>query len=112
MVAPMEYRQDSPESHGYENESDEYESTRQQIQVMMQHSSPDDVSDMLVVLSNICEYRALMAAPDVKTSAWYSAVQALCRSSLRALDSIPDGPRPNIKLENQSLYWPDVEKLH
>ncbi len=112
MVAQMEYRQDTPQSHGYENESDEYEDTRQQIQMLVSHSSPDEVCDMLLVLSNICEYRALMANPDPKTQTWYTAVQELCREMLSVLDSIPDGPRPNIKLENHSLYWPDSNKTH
>ena len=110
--ASMEYRQDTPEQHGYENDSEELMGTRDQVQQLMSHSDPEYICDMLLVLANICEHRCLMTGPGFEIAKWYSAVQSLARFALRTLDTIPNGPRPSIKLENQMLYWPDFEKMH
>jgi hypothetical protein len=112
MDTQMEYRQDTPEQHGFTSEQEEYVGMREQIQDIMEHSCPEDVIDMLLILANICDYRSLMSEPDGKTASWYTMTKYMLRNILSVADRIPSGPRPNFKLENQSLYWPDTEQTH
>jgi hypothetical protein len=108
----MEYRQESHERHGYESEADEYEGMRNYIQTLMGNSGPDEVIDMFVVLANVCDYRAMATLADKQTSGWYRMVELMCREAVKVLANVPNGPRPNIKLENAGLYWPDIEQSH
>ena len=112
MDTPMEYRADAPEAHGYEDATEQLLGMRYQIQMMMEHSSPEDIIDMLLILSNICEFRATMSAPSKPMMEWYGMVKELTRGALAVLDKVKDGARPDIKLENQLLYWPNFDQTH
>jgi len=108
----MEYRQEPASAHGYDNEQDEYLGMRQHIQMMMENSQPANICDMLLILANICDYRALGAASSQPVSDWYNNMSAICRGSMIALERLEPSARPNIKLENQMLYWPEFEVSH
>lgn len=112
MNISPEYRYDSPESQGFENEQEEYHTMREQVQDLMYHSEPEDVADMLLILANVCEYRAMVSGGNEMKSLWYTIVQELTRGALDVVGSIKSGPRPDYKLENKGLYWPEPNQTH
>lgn len=107
----MEYRQTTPEDNGFDNADEEREAMHDYIQVMMSKSGPDDLLDAALILTNICEHRALAYAHNPRMHSWYTLCGYLMRNNLRILSSLP-GFKPQVKLEDPLLYYPTPTTFH
>jgi hypothetical protein len=107
----LEYRSPSPEDNGYEDEKDESAHLRGFIQHMMFTSGPDDLLDTLLVITNICELRALLIN-DVAVKAWYTDTAKVVRNLLDIACNKRATFKPLDRLENQDLYFPDTGITH
>lgn len=98
----MEYRLTPPTDEGFVNEEDEYLAMRDYVSNMMESSDPEGVADVILSLANVCEMQALTNGTRQE---WYAAAGMLLRECLVALNA--PYARPNIKLQNQMLYFPE-----
>jgi len=103
---PVVYRVSQSAEEGFETPQAEYEAMHDYAQNMLVSTDPNDVMDTLCMLANVCEFRALAAFPHPIASWWFRAA-SVARASLLALNT--SYAKPNAKIENQALYFPDVE---
>jgi hypothetical protein len=103
----MLYRVSQAAESGFADAAEEFEAMRDHAQEMMTTADQNDIMDTLVMLANVCEFRALSAPTTPEQAIWWSNAAALARAMLHMLN----GPRaaPNAKLENPMLYFPDVD---
>lgn len=106
MSEPIIYRVSQSADDGFETPQAEYESMRDYAQNMLASTDPNDVMDTLCMLANVCEFRALAASPHPIAN-WWAGAASCARASMAALNT--SYAKPNAKLENQALYFPDVE---
>lgn len=106
---PMLYRMRSAEDAGFESPQEEYDAMREYTQGMIDTYTPHDILDTLVALTNVCEYRALLASLDPSIAEWWQRSAILMRATAEILNS--PSAAPNAKLENPMLYFPDVKEL-
>lgn len=104
----MEYRVQPPSAMGFETARDEYLAMREYAQRMLTYTDPNDVVDTLLMLTNVCEWRAI-AAGGTPIAPWWSQASDTLRAVIVMLNT--PHSRPNVKLENPMLYFPDVEKV-
>lgn len=108
----MEYRRVPPAENGFENVDEQLTALRGGVQHTMYTTGPNELLDLLVVIANICEQRTLIYKNHKELSGWYNLLGLLTRGSLELTTTMKDGPRPQIDLEDPSLYFPDVEHIH
>ena len=106
----MNYRTSELSDNGFENEGDEFVSMRDSMQLAMEHMTLDDICDNLLTLAKIAEFRSSLLSDDTPLKTFYLRVSAGVRMVLE-LNGVED-PAPNIKLENELLYFPDTERSH
>jgi len=107
----MLYRTPDSDEFGFEDEYDELEAMRDFVQNVSETTTPGNMMDTLVVLANICEYRALMySMTDAKTAKWYRRAMFAFRIILEEL--VDENAQPNIKLEDLGLYFPEPHITH
>lgn len=108
----MEYRTVTPADNGFEDEADERAALRGFIQDMMQKAGPADLLDTVLVVTNICELRALLHSQDAELHRWYRNTALMLRSALDIVAGKPAHYKPLDKLEDQSFYFPDTDVTH
>lgn len=104
---PLIYRVSQSAEEGFETSQEEYEAMREYAQNMLASTDPNDIMDTLCMMANACEFRALESGDNPPVSRWWYNAAAVARLGLHLLN----GPlaKPNAKLENPALYFPDVE---
>ena len=108
----MEYRKVLPADNGFADEESQTIALRRQVQITMGTAGPNELLDLLVVISNVCEQRALVYQEHPQQSIWYRWLGILLRSALELMSHNKLAAKPQIDLENPILYFPDVEQLH
>jgi hypothetical protein len=103
----MEYRTVRPAEHGFTNETEQSFAQRDSIQQTMNWSGPDELLDSLLVITNVCEQRALIDP----AGHWYRLLAGMLRCTLEVMTK-RGAPRPDASLENPELYFPDMENIH
>lgn len=106
----MNYRVSLPSDNGFENEDDEFGGMRDGVQSLMERTAPDDVCDTLLIVAKIAEFRSSILTDDYPVKHFYVRIAERLRELLAKNGS--EDPAPNRKLENDLLYFPDVERTH
>lgn len=101
----LDYRTSVPTEDGYENADDEREAIFTYIQGLAENAGPDEMMDTLLVMVNLCAMRAILHGPDRQMSGWYEHVSTTIRKALS--ECTRSFAKPNVLLEDASLYYPD-----
>lgn len=108
----MDYRSTSPTDNGFDGEEDEFDAMHDFVQTLMERSGPNDLLDSLLMIANISETRALnLSAHNKGLSTWYQKMSVLMRGALELMNE-PNGAKPQAKLENPMLYYPNPMHSH
>lgn len=102
----MNYRISSPEDYGFDDERQERRVIHANIE-RLQEFDAESLLDTLLVLTKICEFRALL---DPVQQDFYKRLSEDLRVTLSNLE--PTDPLPNIKLEDDFFYYPEPKELH
>lgn len=78
----------------------------------MRKSGPGELLDNVLIVANICEQRAIFNGDDPKMKKWYETTATFLRGALELLARHKNERCPLDLLEDQSLYFPDMEILH
>lgn len=106
----MEYRSSDPQRFGFDDEREAVNALHGYVQGVMARTDPDDIMDTLVMMANICEIRSVLSAsPELRT--WYANAQKFTRAMLRHMGET-DIARPDVGLENPTLYYPESTHTH
>lgn len=108
----MQYRTSKPVDDGFDDEDEEQEAMRDYVLTLMNRTGPNDIADTMLIISNICEQRALLNEMNSPLAQWYAAMGKMMRISLDNLTEASSVARPNDKLENPYLYFPDMKLAH
>ncbi len=106
----MEYRTTVPDDH--EDADDEFAGMSDYVHELMGQSSSVDIMDTLLIITNICETRAILHAPDRSASVWYTNLGNHIRDLLGRVTVESEFALPNAALENPLLYYPVPETTH
>jgi hypothetical protein len=104
------YRTTVPAEGGFANAEDEREAIYEHIQGLSETAGPDEIMDTLLVMVNICAMRAILYSPNARMSDWYLHVSDTIRKALG--DCTRSFARPNVMLEDATLYYPDSGIAH
>lgn len=105
----MQYRYTLATDDGFENPQQEYDAMREYAQTVLARTDPDDIMDTIVVMANVCEARSLETNVVPEMAGWYKKTANIMRAVLLILGE--SAARPNVKLENPLLYFPDVKNF-
>jgi hypothetical protein len=108
----MEYRSPSFTDSGFASEAEERVMLYGFIQDMMQKAGPSDLLDTMLVVTNICEVRALLMTEHPELHVWYTNTAMLLRTALDVLAHKHARHKPHDKLEDQSFYFPETGIAH
>lgn len=109
----MEYRQTDHIDEGFDSEDEEFEAMHDYIQGIMHNGTIDHITDSLLINARICEHRGLMQSTiSPSQSAWYLEVATVLRLLLNGATKGEGRPKANAKLEDDALYFPDVDQRH
>jgi hypothetical protein len=106
----LEYRDGSPEENGYESEEEEDAHLTGFIRHTMTSSGPNDLLDSLLMITNVCEMRALLAGSG-SLAGWYRDTGTVLRQMLDVLCNSKATYKPLAKLENSEFYFPDTNGI-
>lgn len=93
----------------FDSEEEEYEATRDFVQEMMNETTRETVVDSLLMLANICEMRANLIYGAPRAENWNVDTARILRAAIAVISHMPNSVGPDERLENQNLYWPDME---
>ena len=83
------------------------------IEEMLAHGSSTELMDTLLIFANICETAPYRHAQSREQMRWNAACAYSLRQVLSALTSMTEhGPKPNIELEDHTLYRIQQQFLH
>jgi hypothetical protein len=86
---------------------------REFIEDMIMNGDGNDLLDTLLMYSNICETAMYRRSISKEQWKWNMTCAYSLRQVLRVLSNLSDpSPKPNIELEDQSLYFIEQERLH
>lgn len=108
----MEYRTTSATDNGFDSEAEEHEALRTFIQNMMDRSGPEDLLDMVLVVVNVCELRALLNSYNPKLHDWYTNTALMLRGALDMVARKNTTFKPLDKLEQAEFYFPETHISH
>lgn len=111
IPAEIRYRRDS--SDNVDEAQERLTNYRQFIGETIANCSSEEMLDTLLMFVNICETAPYRHAQTPEQLKW----NAMCAYSLRHVLKImsnlsPHAPKPNVELEDQTLYYTDQQPLH
>ena len=109
MSETLQYRTSKPADFGLETEDEEREALWINIQETLHSSGPSEFLDSMLVITNICEHRAMLQ-PDTALGEWYSQLGMMLRLVLTEASTSEHAP--NSKLEDGTLYFVEPEITH
>jgi hypothetical protein len=96
-----------------EDAQDRRERYREFIEDMIMNGDGNDLLDTLLMYSNICETAMYRRSISKEQWKWNTTCAYSLRQVLRVLSNLSDpSPKPNIELEDQSLYFIEQQRLH
>jgi hypothetical protein len=110
----MEYRSSSPEDENLIDDEEEFATMHHYVQELMMQANEEDVLDTLLILTNVCEARALFNAHNLHKRVWYTQAAVVIRRMLEGMTRLNNYALPNVKLENPELYYDmqSAEMMH
>jgi hypothetical protein len=107
--SPIRYRSD-PADDFFDTPEEERAAVREFVQTTSDELSAQSAMDTLLMMAKILELRSQLRNPDSFESKWYSDVSRLVRKVISIASHLgKDAPRPDIKYEDDYLYWPEMK---
>ena len=107
--SPIRYRSEAPDEF-FDTPEDEYKAVREFVRGMEAEMSAHTALDTILTISKIFEFRGSIHQPDSFTGMWYTDTSRLLRKVISLATHLgEDAPRPDIKYEDDTLYWPDMK---
>lgn len=109
LESPIRYRTEPPDED-FDTPEDEHRAVCEFVRGMEAEMSAHTALDTILTISKIFEFRGAMHQPDSFTGIWYTDTSRLLRKVISLATHLgEDAPRPDIKYEDDTLYWPDMK---
>lgn len=86
---------------------------REFVEDMIAEGSSESILDTLLMFVNLCETAPYRQAQTKDQMKWNATCAFSLRQVLKVMSNLSEhSPKPNLELEDQSLYYDDLHRFH